>query len=112
MKTSVQWRMSTAASACFALMVACTGQIGDRPSSVPSCSSVRASHMPSPLGPPIVSLCTALSSAEVVKVITNCGLAKAGGLEGLHPAFRLPVRNTGIRATKQALTNDVPSRFS
>ena len=37
----------------------------------PSRSSVRANHIPSPLGPPIVNLCEALSSGEVVNVMTS-----------------------------------------
>src|SRR6266700_7356140 len=46
---------------------------------VPSCSSVRAMDVPSADGPPIVNLCCALSSAEVVKVATRCGLSNVAG---------------------------------
>src|SRR5688572_9456348 len=42
---------------------------------VPSRSSVRANHMPSPAEAPIISLCTFLSSGEVVKVMVSCGLS-------------------------------------
>src|SRR5688572_11621331 len=42
---------------------------------VPSRSSVRANHMPSPAEAPIISLCTFLSSGEAVKVIVICGLS-------------------------------------
>ena len=43
---------------------------------VPSRSSVRANHIPPPAAPPITSLCTALSSGDVVKVIVACGFSK------------------------------------
>src|SRR5205809_5226377 len=43
----------------------------------PSCSPVRASEVPSDKGAAIVNLCSALSSAEVVKVMTSCGLSNA-----------------------------------
>src|SRR4029077_19428491 len=39
---------------------------------MPSRSSTLANHMPLSEGPPTVSLWTALSSGEVVKVMTNC----------------------------------------
>ena len=45
----------------------------------PSCSSVRAIDVPSGEGPPIVSLCWALSSGEVVKLMTNDGLSNVPG---------------------------------
>src|SRR5207237_4301236 len=43
---------------------------------VPSRSSVRANHIPSPAEAPTTSLCTFLSSAEVVNVIVTWGLSK------------------------------------
>ena len=43
---------------------------------VPSRPSTLANHMPSSVRLPIVSLCSVLSSGEVVKVKTNCGLSK------------------------------------
>ena|SRR2546430_2254592 len=46
---------------------------------VPSCSSVRAMDVSSADGPLMVTLCCALSSAEVVKVATSCGLSNAAG---------------------------------
>src|SRR5437660_8838990 len=46
---------------------------------VPSYSSVRAIDVPSGEGPPIVSLCSALSSGEVVKLATSCGLSNVAG---------------------------------
>jgi hypothetical protein len=46
---------------------------------VPSCSSVRAIDVPSGEGWPIVNLCCALSSGEVVKVATSCGLSNIAG---------------------------------
>src|SRR5205814_1254854 len=46
---------------------------------VPSCSSVRAMDVPSADGPLMVTLCCALSSVEVVKVATSCGLSNAAG---------------------------------
>ena len=42
---------------------------------VPSRSSVRTNHMPSPADAPTMSLCTALSSGDVVKVTVSCGLS-------------------------------------
>src|SRR5438132_11261044 len=46
---------------------------------VPSCSSVRAIDVPSGEGPPIVNLCWALSSGEVVKLTTSGGLSNVPG---------------------------------
>ena len=43
---------------------------------VPSRPSALANHIPSSVRLPIVSLCSALSSGEVVKVTTNCGLSR------------------------------------
>ena len=62
---------------------------------VPSRSSVRASHIPSPAGPPTISLCTALSSAEVVKLIINCGFAKAWAGK-LCPAQRTARKDASV----------------
>lgn len=45
----------------------------------PSCSSVRAIDVPSGEGPLIVSLCRALSSGEVVKLMTSDGLSNVPG---------------------------------
>ena len=46
---------------------------------VPSRSSTFANHIPSGVAAPAVNLCTALSSADVVNVMTSCGLSKACG---------------------------------
>ena len=43
---------------------------------VPSRSSVRANHIPSPAEAPTTSLCMFLSSGEVVNVIDTYGLSK------------------------------------
>ena len=45
----------------------------------PSSSSVRATDVPSGDGPPMVSLCWALSSGEVVKLMTSDGLSNIPG---------------------------------
>src|SRR5437899_5799872 len=53
---------------------------------VPSRSSTLANHIPSPLGLPIVTLCEALSSGDVVNATTSGGLSNAcrGVVDPIH----------------------------
>src|SRR5207237_4651332 len=66
---------------------------------VPSRSSVLANHIASSVCLPMVNLCCALSSGELVKLMTNCGVSKACS------GFVAPAQRTA-RSEERVLTND------